>query len=117
MPDEMQEVQLATLGRGGAAELFDAELERAIADCLDPNADPKAARTVTLTVKLKPTEDRSAASVDYKVSAKLAGPKPQQAVVFIGREKGRAIALDRIQHTAFPGEESAVTPINRAAGA
>lgn len=116
MADELQEVTLETLGRGGAVELFNAELERAIGDCLDVNADTKAARVVQLTVKVKPTEDRTSASVDYKVTAKLAGPKPQSAVVFIGKEGGRAVALDRIQHDAFPRPAS-VHPINGAASA
>jgi hypothetical protein len=111
---EEKEVTLETLGRGGAVEQFNAELERALADCLDPNADPKAARAVVLTVKLKPTEDRTAASIEYKVAAKLAGMKPQGGVVFIGKERRDgetvAVAYDRIQYEAMP-QAASVHPI------
>lgn len=115
MNDQMNQVTLQTLKGGAAVELFNHELEKAIADALDPNADPKAKRTVTLKVVLAPTEDRETAAIGFKVETKLAGPKPMATMVFIGHEDGKAVAYDRIQTTAFPGEEpgAAVTPITR----
>lgn len=114
MPEELRRVTLETMDNGGALEEFNAELTRAIADCLDPNSNAKGTRRVTLTVSLKPTEDRSSAAMQYVVGTKLAGSKPGELLVFIGKEAGEAVAYDRIQHVAFP---AAVHPINGAKGA
>jgi hypothetical protein len=107
--DELQRVTLETLGKGAAVELFNHELQKAIADALDVNADPKATRQVQLTVKLLPTEDRAAAHLEAKVSTKLAGPSPVGTMVFIGMEGGEAVAYDRIQTTAFPADVTSIS--------
>lgn len=88
-------VSLATLGRGAAVELFDDELQRMLANILDPNTSPDTVRSVTLTVKVKPDESREHGRVILEVKSKLASPKGVGTVLFFGKENGRAIALER----------------------
>jgi len=103
---ETQKVTLVTMDNGAAVELFDHEFTKLIGNCLDENADPKAKRALTLTVVVQPTEDRQAVALAYSITTKPAGPKPRAGILFIGREGGEPVAYDRIQTTAFPGEEA-----------
>lgn len=107
MTDDLKEVTLATLGGGAAAELFEHELQKVLADCLDPNTDPEAKRAITMRLTIAPSEDRESAAVSFKVESKLAGPKPVGRMVFIGKEMGRAVAYDRVQYSALPAEADA----------
>ncbi len=88
-------VDITNLGRGAAVELFNDELNRVLANILDPNTDPKAIRSLTLTVKFKPSEDRDLAATVMEVKSKLASPKGVGTVIFIGKEKGQPVAMER----------------------
>ena len=93
MADEYVDIQ--TLGRGAAMELFNDGLNKALENILDPNTPPKQARTITLTVELKPTDDRDVATATMNVKVKLASAKGVSTFIFIGREAGRAVAMQR----------------------
>jgi len=86
-------VSLANLGRGGAIERFDDEFQRALENILDPNTG-ESARTVTLKVKLKPNADRTWCDVGVSCSATLASAKPFTTQVFVGKQRGKAIASE-----------------------
>jgi hypothetical protein len=96
MPESKEEyVDIVSLGRGAAVELFNDELNRVLTNILDPNTDAKALRSLTLTVKFKPSEDRDLAGVTMEVKSKLASPKGVGTVVFIGKEAGHPVAMER----------------------
>lgn len=94
MVDE-EYVDIQTLGRGAAMELFNDGLQRVLENVLDPNTEATAKRVLTLTVEFKPTEDRDVARAIMQVKAKLADAKGVGTYIFIGREAGRAVALER----------------------
>ncbi len=65
-------VTLATVADGAAAELFQAAWDQVLANCADPNTDPSVKRVVTITISLKPVEDRNVGTVEVSCQAKLA---------------------------------------------
>jgi hypothetical protein len=90
-----QFVSLDTLGQGAAIEKFEDELNRVLENILDPNTKPTAARSVTLTVTVKPDEDRSFANTMIEVKSKLAPSRAVGTAIYIGRHAGRAVATER----------------------
>lgn len=96
MPEQPPEeyVGIENLGRGAAVELFNDELTRVLSNILDPNTDAKAVRSLTLTVKFKPSEERDLAPTIIEVKSKLASPKGVGTVVFIGKKAGQAVATE-----------------------
>ena len=94
MSEEMQ-VSLQTLGSGAAAELFDDELGKVLANVVDVNTDHKTAREVTLKVTIRPNEDRTFGAVTIAASSKLAPVKSVGTAFFIGKRAGRAVAMER----------------------
>jgi hypothetical protein len=114
-------VTLDTIGGGALAELFDAELSRILANIADPNTDAEAKRVITLTVSFEPNRARDVADVALTCKSKLAGIMTVSTQLFMGRHKGKLIAVesdprqsnlfdaankDRAPVAAFPTKES-----------
>lgn len=101
-------VSLENLGSGAAVELFDAELQKVLANILDPNTKATVGRSVTLTVKIKPDEDREYGSVEIHCTGKMAPVKPFPTNIFIGKSKGEAVAREHNpkQLNAFEEQEA-----------
>ncbi len=71
MPDDdLMEVSLATIDGGALIERFDYELRKVLENIADENTKPDAVRQVTLTLKIKPTEDRQMAGYSYQCKGK-----------------------------------------------
>src|SRR5438105_1285422 len=92
---EEKYVSLETLGQGAAVELFDEELQKALANILDPNTKPTTTRAVTLTFTIKPDEDRSYGNCVIDVKSKLAPAKGVGLPIHIGQHAGVAVATER----------------------
>lgn len=92
---ELKEVALDTLAGGALPERFSREFQAVLENIQDPNTEAGEVRSITLTVKLKPNEDRDRARTAVSVKTKLAGPKPVETTVHMGRNKsGRLVAVD-----------------------
>lgn len=91
---DLQGVSLETIGRGALSELFAAELDRVLANIADPNTDPEQKRQITLTVTFKPGRDRDKADVEMKCGSKLAGIVTVSTQLFMGRQRGKLIAVE-----------------------
>lgn len=104
----MEGVTLDTIGSGALSELFDAELARILANIADPNTDTATKRVITIAVKFKPNRDRDVADVELSCSSKLAGIMTVSTQLFMGRHKGKLIAVenDPRQSTLFDQERS-----------
>ncbi len=85
---------LEGLGNGGALEMFQASLQRALDNIQDPNTEPDATRKITLTVEIKPTKNRLGGQLKYYVRETLAGAQPQETTVLMGIENGVAVAAE-----------------------
>lgn len=90
----MDGVTLDTIGGGALQELFSAELDRILSNITDPNTDTGTKRVMTLTVKFKPNRDRDVADVELTCSSKLAGIMTVQTQLFMGKHKGKLIAVE-----------------------
>jgi hypothetical protein len=90
---EYEPVTLSTLGEGAAEELFSRVWDRVLENILDPNFPATEARKVTLIVTVKPNEDRTIGAVDISADAKLPTGIGASSVCHIGRQGGRALAV------------------------
>lgn len=91
---ENETVSLETLKAGGVIQLFSDELDRVLANIMDPNTEPEAVREVTLKVKIKPDRDRATAAVQIIPSAKLAPAVALGTRMFFGKKGGRFLAWE-----------------------
>jgi hypothetical protein len=87
-------VTLDTIGGGALVELFDAELARVLENIQDPNTDAKTKRTVTVKVTFSPNENRDIADVNLTCGSKLAGIKTVSTRLFVGKSRGKLIAVE-----------------------
>ena len=88
---------------GGVRERFNNALRRVWDNVFDPNTDPKAAREITLKVKIKPSERRDAAAFNVDVVSKLAPPVSlSQTVMLQMNGSGEIIATERSNQ--IPGQ-------------
>ena len=101
-------VTLANLGGGAALELFNAELEKVLENITDPNTDPKAVRSITLKVTIKPDETRDLGDVGIQATSNLAGSRAYVTRLIFGRnQKGGAEAREfETQRTMFDEKQT-----------
>lgn len=74
----MQErmIQLNTFADGAIAEQFEIEFQKVLMNLADPNTDPFAERTVTITFKIKGDDaERETAKIKASVTSKIAPQK------------------------------------------
>jgi hypothetical protein len=90
-----QELSFATLAGGGVQEKLQYALDEAAANIADPNTDAKKARKVTMTLTLKPNEQRTIANLEVDVKTSLAAPVGISTTLMIDRdEKGKIVAQE-----------------------
>jgi hypothetical protein len=112
---ELETLTLVNLAGGAAPELFAREFGFLLENVQDPNTPAEKARTVTITVKVEPTEDRESGTISVEVKSKLAPPKPAVSMVYMGRRDGKAVAVGRDprQRGLFDGDgDPDVAPIS-----
>ncbi len=89
----MSEQEFLSLSNlAGAEELFNQELEKVLADILDPNKKADAVRSVTLTYTIKPNEERDTAATEIKASSKLAARTAHKSRLYVGHDGKKAVA-------------------------
>lgn len=74
-----------SIGNGELAAMFRAALTRIGRNILDPNADPEAARSMTVNIKFKPSGVGTIETA-YSVKTKLAGAKEAKTTFLIGQD-------------------------------
>lgn len=95
MNDNERFVSLDTLGGGAAVEMFNDELSKVLENILDPNTKATATRSVTLTVTIKPDEDRTYSNAVIEAKAKVASVKGVGLPIYVGKHAGKAVATER----------------------
>lgn len=102
-------VTLVSLGDGAAVEKFDIELERVLKNIADPNTDPTAVRKITLTVSIKPNQERTIGTVNINATSKLSSGKGHETVVYVVKRGGQVSAVEsNPAQMSIPGD---VVPI------
>lgn len=91
----MDKLSFSTLAGGGVEEKLQYALDEVAENISDPNTDAKKARKVTMTLTLKPNEQRTIANLDIDVKTSLAAPVGISTTLMIDRdEKGNVIASE-----------------------
>lgn len=115
----MEPMNYANLGGGAAAEMFDRELEKVLANIRDLNHPSADKREITLKVEFKPDESREKARVDISVSSKMPGFRSFESFAYLGsdqRDRNKPRAFERgnpNQHRMpFMGQEAEPQPVN-----
>lgn len=112
---EPEKIVLPTLGniaKGAAEERFQHEWSRVLENIADPNTDPEASRTITLTFTVKPDAKRETMSVSVQGKAKLAALARAETFMSLGRIKGALVATEPglAQRGLFDEEQPAPAP-------
>lgn len=102
---EYSQATIATLAGGTLDERFQVAMRELIANVQDLNTDPKAKRSITMKVEVKPSVDRDSAQVSITVATKLAAMAPQETVLHFVRNpktgKHEALASGYNQDNLF----------------
>lgn len=80
---DYKEVTLDTLNMGAARDLFESAWERLLENIGDENTKAGAVRSISITVKVKPNEDRSNAATTVAVTERLAPLNPHSHFVVL----------------------------------
>lgn len=84
---------VSDLNYGAVDEQFSRAWDSLIENMLDPATEAKQTRTLTITVKVTPSEDRFTATTEVKVETKLAPiMKDYGSFVLDANENGRMVA-------------------------
>jgi hypothetical protein len=90
---------------GELLKQFQAEFDSMLRNVYDVNTDPEKVRSVTITIKLKPTKDRSAAAITTNVKASLAPRLPVAQIVLLDmNDAGEIVAMEKTAQ--IPGQQS-----------
>ncbi|WP_018306298.1 hypothetical protein [Desulfitobacterium hafniense] len=88
-------VNILELAKGAIAEQIDIEVAKAMANIVDPNTDAKTARKLTVTITLKPDENRETISISAQAKAALAPIKPISTTLMVGIDRdGKPVAVE-----------------------
>lgn len=110
------QVSLVTLASGAAVEQFDHVLGKVLENIQDVNTDPRAKRTIVMTIEIMPNEDRDDATLTCAVSSKVPGPRALSTPIFFAEKDRKPIAVGRDlrQMDMIDEVPDDVRPINRA---
>jgi hypothetical protein len=109
----MKEVQLATLGKGAASEMFAEEWKKVMENIADCNTPAKAVREVSVTVRIYPREERDFADIEITSSSKLAKFKGFESRIHIGPVGGEVKAFEEVTKQAELDLSKKVTDISQ----
>lgn len=82
---------LTNLGGGAAAELFQTDLAKVLANIVDPNTKPDARREISLKVSIKPSKDRELCAVAISTAVKLAPAEAFETQLFVSQRRDGTI--------------------------
>lgn len=110
---KLTDVELDTICRGAAPEVFLHEFRKVLVNIQDLNTDPTEVRSITMKFKFKPLDSREEAQVRMEVTTKTAAVAPVGGHMFMGRADGqpRATTHDTTQESL--DLDTKVTSIDR----
>lgn len=92
MPGEYEVVTIDRLNGGQVVALFERELSKVLENIADENTPAKAPRGITITIKIKPEDDRATTTVEIEAHAKLASVKPSRSFMVLGYDGNKVTA-------------------------
>jgi hypothetical protein len=114
---ELNPLNLGSIARGAAIELFEDGLAKVVANIADKATDATASREIVLRFKFKPDDDRRACVVATTLTTKLAGHEEHVSKIYLGKDehgKSYAFESDPRQEILFepPAEEDNLVDFN-----
>ena len=76
MPRSFERLTIDNVAGGAVKDLFEYEWARVLRDIADTTKKAKSPRSVTIKLKVTPTEDRGSGDVEVEVVSSLAKQKP-----------------------------------------
>lgn len=106
-------VSVDKLAGGEIVPRLNEALQKLAENVLDPSTNATATRRITLTISVKPDEQRDMASVELGIAVKSAPPKPAKTKVFINQNRDGSVSLterDQRQPDIFDEEGETAAP-------
>jgi hypothetical protein len=108
-------INLGSIARGAALQLFEMEIERVAANINDKSTSATAVREITLRFKFKPDPERRVIDVTTTAASKLSPIDSHSSRVYLGRDaEGHAYVFDQDprQELLFENPEGNVVQFN-----
>lgn len=107
--NEAQQKSILQMARGAIQERADYEMSRLLANILDPNTSATAKRKLTLTLELKPDDERQTISVTCTAKSALAPTNPVATMLYVADEENVVEMVPQVpgQTELFGGEQEA----------
>lgn len=102
-----KEVNLQTINNGAAAELFQAELQKVLANINDINVNSEKPREIALIFKFTPTKDRSSVTVKVQAKSKLETIAVHEGSMFLSPQNGTKAFVTNPQQMAMDFKQQA----------
>lgn len=96
-------INTETFASGAMAEKLNVELQKVMENIADPNTDAKKTRKVTLTLTLKPDENREIISVSVDTKSTLAAAKGVSTTMLLGTDNAGKV-VSRELASGVPGQ-------------
>ncbi len=80
---DLTPVNLGSIARGAALELFEKCMADVAKNIADTDTDEEAARTISLTFKIKPESDRRTLHITTSAKTTLAGARDHARLLFL----------------------------------
>lgn len=77
---------LQNIGDGLADDLFQHELRKVLENIADPRTAATAPREISITIKIKPDNERMVGEAEIKTKTKLAPTAGKKAFLFFGKD-------------------------------
>lgn len=105
---EQRLVTLDTINSGAAIDLFEEEFEKLLKNVADDNTEASKERSITVTLKVKPSKTREQAVTTVSVTSRLAPLKPHESLIVLSNDgsKIQAFALSPEKQEDLPGIEN-----------
>ena len=85
--NNIKEVNILELAKGAIQEQINGEVDRVMANILDPNTDAKATRKLSITLTFKPNENREVVSCSAQAKSTIAPIKAITTSIFVEADK------------------------------
>ncbi|MGE4274078.1 MAG: hypothetical protein AB7E31_14650 [Desulfitobacterium sp.] len=122
--NQTREVNILELAKGAIQEQINLELAKVMDNIVDPNTDAKTARKLTISLTLKPDENREIISCAAQAKSTLAPIKSISTTIIVGTDKdGNPVAAELTKndpnqiHIFEEDETTNVVKLNKTKGA
>lgn len=93
MPEIMNKKSILEMAMGAIAEITDYEVERVVANIMDPNTSPTAKRKITVTLTFSPDDYRQQIGMDAQAKTTLAPIQPVRTSLCITKARDGSLLL------------------------